>query len=188
MRAPVVGLRAGDGVLPQLLAELLQLLLREAGPDLRDGLELLALWVVHRQQERSKHPRPLAPAYINQPNQEALECLQAIDDTGHHSRSSSRIYPASQDQSHYLSRIKSNSLVCTKGDAGNQVSSWDKESSWLGVAGVTLSAHFACYTGLIAKAWERLRNTLAKPGANDCHIQGVPHALQVVLLQLEPVK
>ena len=71
MHAPVVGLRAGDGVLPQLLAELLQLLLREARPDLRDGLELLALWVVYRQQERSKHPRPLAPACITQlnPNQ-----------------------------------------------------------------------------------------------------------------------
>ena len=48
-------------MLLQLLAELLELLLGEAGAYLGDGLELLGILVVDRQQEGAIHPRALAP-------------------------------------------------------------------------------------------------------------------------------
>ncbi len=61
-RAPVVGLRPRDHQRPELLGQLHQLLLREAGADLGDGLQLLIVRRVHRQQERAVPARALAPA------------------------------------------------------------------------------------------------------------------------------
>ena len=59
---PVVGLWRGDKVLLELLAELLELLLGEAGAYLGYGLELLGILVVDRQQKGAVHSRALAPA------------------------------------------------------------------------------------------------------------------------------